>query len=366
MQNKSKPEWIPENAGNEFTTSIIPGINEINHKSKSGTITKNLSIDDYVNGVLEGNITVLSKAITLIESNASKHYHLAQEVLKKLLPYTGHSIRIGVTGSPGVGKSTLIESLGLKLIQNGLKVAVLAIDPSSTITHGSILGDKTRMESLSQETKAFIRPSPSSGTLGGVTRKTRETLLLCEAAGYDVILIETVGVGQSETTVRSMVDFFILLLLPESGDELQGIKKGVVELADLLVVNKAEAHNKMRAELTQRAYANALSLLQSATKGWTTKVLTCSAVEETGIWEIWSAVNEFREFTEDSGIFQERRQNQLLDWVDSMLSDGLQRMFFENPSVKSKYKNFKEAVLKGNMTPSQSVNDLLEIFKKTK
>lgn len=366
MQNKSKPEWIPDNAGNEFTTSIMPGVKEIKQKSKPESIVKHLSVDDYVKGVLEGNITILSKTITLIESNASRHNQLAQEVLKELLPYSGNSIRIGVTGSPGAGKSTLIESLGLKLIKNGLKVAVLAIDPSSTITHGSILGDKTRMESLSQENNAFIRPSPSSGTLGGVTRKTRETMLLCEAAGYEVILIETVGVGQSETTVRSMVDFFMLLLLPDAGDELQGIKKGVVELADLLVVNKAERQNKMRAELTQRAYSNAVALLQSATKGWTTKVLTCSAVENIGIWEIWSAINEFQDITEDSGAFKERRQKQLLDWVDTMLNDGLQRMFFDNFHIKNKYQSFKEAVLQGKMTPSQSVYDLLEIFKKTK
>jgi LAO/AO transport system kinase len=247
---------------------------------------KQLTTEDYTNGILSKDIVMLSKAITLIESNANTYITQAQEVLRSILPNSGKSVRIGISGPPGAGKSTTIESLGCYLSKQGLKVAVLAIDPSSTLTKGSILGDKTRMELLSREPNAYIRPSPSAGTLGGVARKTRETILLCEAAGFDVILIETVGVGQSEITVRSMVDFFLLVLIPGSGDELQGIKKGVVEISDMIAVNKCDGDNVQFANLTCASYQHAVGMLSSATDGWKTIVKTFSALNHKGIEDI--------------------------------------------------------------------------------
>jgi LAO/AO transport system kinase len=368
--NRNKPDWVPDVHNEKFTTSVMQGITdeqEENFKKKSKKLfqRKRIDTEEYINGILNKDIVMLSRAITLIESNSKKHIAVAQEVIKKILPNSGNSVRIGITGPPGAGKSTFIESLGLFLCNSGLNVAVLAVDPSSSISKGSVLGDKTRMEMLSRHPNSYIRPSASGGTLGGVTRKTRETILACEAAGFEVILIETIGVGQSEITVRSMVDFFMLLLIPGSGDELQGIKKGVVEIADAIVINKAEGNNKSKAEITKREYQNALQLLNNATEGWNTKVRLCSALKNIGIEEIWTMLNEFIINTKSSGIFSERRKKQTINWMYSMLEEAILSKFYGNPTIKSKIKHFEEEVLNANVTPTQAVNKIMQFYSST-
>lgn len=305
---------------------------------------------------------LLAKAITLIESNAPHHHTLAQELLNRLLPHTGNSIRIGITGVPGVGKSTFIESLGVKLCDEGRRLAVLTIDPSSALSKGSILGDKTRMELLARHPNAFIRPSPSSGTLGGVANKTRETMLLCEAFGFDTVFIETVGVGQSEITVRSLVDFFMLLLLPGAGDELQGIKKGVVEIADALVVNKADGDFETSANRARSQYANVLQYFQPATEGWKTPVLNCSALHQTGIREIWQTVLRFISDTQANGVFEKRRQKQSLEWVYALVNDSLKNRFLQHPGVKALIPELEASVLSGELLPSHVAERLIKTF----
>ncbi|RUQ37036.1 MAG: methylmalonyl Co-A mutase-associated GTPase MeaB, partial [Candidatus Competibacteraceae bacterium] len=305
----------------------------------------------------------MAQAITLIESNAAAHFDMAQEVLRQLIPNTGNSIRVGITGVPGVGKSTFIEALGLHLCEQGHKVAVLAVDPSSTVTRGSILGDKTRMELLSRDLRAFIRPSPSAGTLGGVARKSRETILICEAAGFDVILVETVGVGQSETTVRSMVDFFLLLMLAGAGDELQGIKKGIMELADALLVNKADGDNKVRANAARADYNRALHYLAPATEGWRTKAYTCSAVSGDGIGAIWQVIKEFHQQITASGVFAKRRQRQTLDWVYSMVEEHLRTSFFNHSGVGNIRAAVEQAVIEGHLPPTVAAQQLIHQYE---
>lgn len=302
---------------------------------------------------------MLARAITLIESNAPRHTALATEVMHRLLPKTGGSIRVGVTGVPGVGKSTFIETLGCRLCRSDRRVAVLAVDPSSSITRGSILGDKTRMEELSREPNAFIRPSPSAGTLGGVTRKSRETILLCEAAGFDVVLVETVGVGQSETTVRSMVDFFLVLMLAGAGDELQGIKKGIIELADALLITKADGENRTRAEAVRVEFSRVLHFLTPLDPEWKPEVLTCSSLEDSGIDGLWKLIERFRREATQNGLLTRRRQTQALDWMRALLEQELWERFRGDPAVRSVWPRIERQVLEGTLSPAAAVQRLL-------
>jgi len=320
---------------------------------------RQLTVEEYVAGVRNGDRTVLARAITLIESNAPAHIAQAQEVLRALLPFTGHSLRVGITGVPGVGKSTFIEALGTMLCERGHRVAVLAIDPSSSISRGSILGDKTRMERLARHPNAYIRPSPSGGSLGGVARKTRETLLLCEAAGFDIILVETVGVGQSETAVRGMVDFFLLLMLAGAGDELQGIKKGVIELADALLITKADGDNRQRALAAQAEYRHALRYLTPATPGWKPPVRTCSALTGTGIAEIWQEIERFRDELTASGVFANRRREQARDWLYTLIDEQLRTLFFAHPIVRERLPTLEQAVVEGTLPVVSAVQQLI-------
>ena len=326
---------------------------------------KKLTVDDYVEGVMTGDRTILGRAITLVESNAKAHMELAQDMLKKLLPHTGNSVRIGITGVPGAGKSTFIEAFGNALCDLGKRIAVLAVDPSSSISRGSILGDKTRMENLARRPQAFIRPSPTGGTLGGIARKSRETMLVCEAAGFDVILVETVGVGQSETAVRAMVDFFLLMLIAGAGDELQGLKKGIMELADAVVINKADGDNKVRAEAAKSEFNRILHYLQPATRGWETRAYTCSALAGDGIKDIWSIIETFVEQTKETGAFEERRRSQTVEWVRTMVMDYLRASFYAHPKVKEEMPHIQEAVVQGSMLPTQAVNKLVQIYEGT-
>ncbi|KAA3655591.1 MAG: methylmalonyl Co-A mutase-associated GTPase MeaB [Chloroflexi bacterium] len=371
MAETKKPEWTPPDAGDAFAGNIMKGVagshdgmDEDNTASSTPPSSRRtqLTIDEYVNGVLASNRTVLARAITLIESNAARHFDTAQTVLKHLLPHTGNSIRVGITGVPGAGKSTLIETLGVMLTNKGHKVAVLAVDPTSSITRGSILGDKTRMEKLSNEPNAFIRPSPTGGMLGGVARKTRETILLCEAAGFDVILVETVGTGQSEITVRSMVDFFLLLLVPGAGDELQGIKKGVVELADAILINKADGDNKISAQAARAEYNRALHYLTPATEGWTTQAHTGSALSGEGVAELWQVVERFREETAVSNTFTTRRQNQQLEWLHTLITDQLHKAFYNLSSVQKQLPEIEKAVINGSVSTTAAAQQLLSVL----
>ena len=314
---------------------------------------------DYVEGVLAGDRRILSKAITLIESSLFAHQEMAGTVIDRLLPYSGKAVRLGITGVPGVGKSMFIESLGMMLVNKGHRVAVLAVDPSSKRSGGSVLADKTRMEKLAVEERAFIRPSPSGGTLGGVARKTRETMIACEAAGYDVMIVETVGVGQSETTVASMVDFFLVLMIAGAGDELQGIKKGILELADAVAVNKADGDNLEKAELARKQYANALHFLTPASPTWTPPVLTCSALEMIGIDVIWQTVLNHREKLKNTGELEEKRQKQALDWMWALVEEGLKLRFHKNAEVAKLLPEVSRSVKNCRIAPTVAASRLL-------
>jgi len=315
----------------------------------------------YIDGVLSRDKRIVAKTITLIESSLLAHQQVARRIINRLLPETGRAIRLGISGVPGAGKSTFIESLGTQLTNKGHHVAVLAVDPSSKRSGGSVLADKTRMEKLSVTEKAFIRPSPSGGTLGGVARKTRETMLVCEAAGYDVMIVETVGVGQSETTVASMVDFFLLLMIAGAGDELQGIKKGVLEVADAIAVNKADGNNIERAERARKQHENALHYLIPTSPVWTPRVMTCSALEgnNTGIMDIWNMVLTHRERCLSSGVLDRKRKQQSLDWMWSLLEEGLKERFFHHPKIVDRLPGIKRDVENGEISPTAAADELL-------
>lgn len=320
------------------------------------------SVDDYLNGIRSGNKSILSQAITLIESSRPEHQQLGQEVLERCLKYTGNSIRVGISGVPGVGKSTFIDALGKMRIGEGDRIAVLTIDPSSSQSGGSILGDKTRMEYLAVHTDAYVRPSPSSGTLGGVARKTREAMLLCEAAGYTKIFVETVGVGQSETAVQSMVDFFLVLMLPGAGDELQGIKRGIIEMADMIAVNKADGDSKDAAERAARQYQNALSLYSERASGWRTPVLTCSALNESGLDECWTMIENHHSKTRKSGWFDQKRRKQSIQWMAESVDLLLKEQFYGDPDVEEKLQIYKEKVREGKLSPFKAASELINLF----
>jgi LAO/AO transport system kinase len=326
---------------------------------------KSYSVNEFVSGIRSGNRTILSQAITLIESACPSHYDKAQAIIEKCLPYSGDSLRIGITGVPGAGKSTFIERFGLHIIETGRKLAVLAIDPSSEQTKGSILGDKTRMEELSVHPMAFIRPSPAGGSLGGVARKTRETIILCEAAGFDTILIETVGVGQSETEVHTMADFFLLLMLAGAGDEIQGIKRGIMEMADMVAITKADGQNKLTAEAAKVLYQNALHLFPPSPSGLRPRVLTCSAKHNTGISEIWDNIQEYAGFARNSGFFESQRKQQAIIRMDNMIREFLYNSFYNNSDVRSVRPDLEKQLNTGAITSYTAALKMLDrYFKK--
>jgi LAO/AO transport system kinase len=321
-----------------------------------------LTVDEYIKGILAGNISLLSQAITLVESNKPEHQKIAQEIIIQCLQYSGKSVRIGITGVPGAGKSTFIESLGKYITSNGYKLAVLAIDPSSERSKGSILADKTRMEELSSNPSAYIRPSPSSGSLGGVARKTRETIVLCEAAGFDAIFIETVGVGQSETVVHSMVDFFLLIQIAGAGDELQGIKRGIMEMADAIVINKADGDNIEKANLAAAQFRSALQLFPPSQSGWSPCVSTCSAKQTTGVSQVWDTINEYIEFTKNNRYFDSRRHDQSKFWMYETINEALKNNFYHNPRIRHQLLHYENQVLTDQLSSFAAAQKLLEHY----
>ncbi len=369
-KKRKRTPWTREGENEDFTTYVMDGI-QSSHDGFPGQAKraqkvhkrKRLEIDDYITGVLSNDRTILARAITLVESNSPRHRKLADELIKEILPKSGNSVRIGITGMPGAGKSTFIEALGNLLCDRGHKVAVLAVDPSSSLTRGSILGDKTRMEKLSVRKEAFIRPSPSGGVLGGVARKSRETMIICEAAGFDVVLVETVGVGQSEITVRSMVDFFLLLTITGAGDELQGMKKGVMELADAILVNKADGENVKKAQVTKSEFNRILHYLQPSTQGWTTNAYSASSITGEGIGQIWEVIEAFVKQTREAGVFHERRHKQAIKWMESMIEEYLRDVFYENEAVKQILETVEKKVLSGQHTPASGAGRLIEAFE---
>ena len=355
----------PENDEQYAGLTVNKGIAQppiVNPYMKRKPRRRLLTAAEYVDGILKGNITVLGQAVTLVESQNPDHYALAQEVIEKCLPHAGRSVRIGITGVPGAGKSTSIDAFGLHVFKDGGKLAVLAIDPSSERSNGSILGDKTRMEKLSVHPDAFIRPSPSAGSLGGVARKTRETIVLCEAAGFDKIFVETVGVGQSETAVHSMVDFFLLIQLAGTGDELQGIKRGIMEMADGIVINKADGDNIDRARLAQAQFRNALHLFPLPPSGWTPEVLTYSGYYEIGIPEVWDMIYRYFDFVKKNGYFEEKRRQQEKYWMYESINEHLKAHFYNNPVIEEMLAAKQKLVLEAKQSSFMAAADVLNYY----
>lgn len=354
-ENSEQYKGLTVNQGIEQPSSISPYY-------KKRPRRRELTVSDYVEGIVKGDITTLSQAVTLVESTNTHHQQIAQEVIEKCLPYSGNSIRIGISGVPGAGKSTSIDVFGIHVLEKGGKLAVLAIDPSSERSKGSILGDKTRMEQLSVHPHSFIRPSPSAGSLGGVARKTRETIVLCEAAGFDKIFVETVGVGQSETAVHSMVDFFLLIQLAGTGDELQGIKRGIMEMADGIVINKADGDNVEKAKLAATQFRNALHLFPAPDSGWIPRVMTYSGFYNLGVKEIWDMVYEYIDFVKDNGYFEYRRNEQSKFWMYESINQHLKDSFYNNQMISDMLLAKEQEVLRGNLTSFVAAKDLLDKY----
>ncbi len=356
-ENNKEYKGLQVNQGVEQPSNINPYLKRNRYRRRE------MSAAEMVEGIVKGNVTVLSQAVTLVESVNPDHQAKAQEVIEKCLPYSGNSVRIGISGVPGAGKSTSIDEFGIHVLDRfGGKLAVLAIDPSSERSKGSILGDKTRMEKLAVRDESFIRPSPSAGSLGGVARKTRETIILCEAAGYDKIFVETVGVGQSETACHSMVDFFLLIQLAGTGDELQGIKRGIMEIADGIVINKCDGSNVDKCHMAATNFRNALHFFPAPDSGWFPKVMCYSGFYATGIKEIWDMIYEYFDFVKDNGYFEYRRNEQNKYWMYETINENLRNNFYNNAVVQQKMKEFEQSVLRGEKTSFTAANDLLSIY----
>ena len=357
-ENNEAYKGLVVNAGIEQPSSVNPYLKNRPRRKK-----RELSVSDYVEGIVKGDVTVLSQAVTLVESVKPEHQAVAQEVIEKCLPYSGNSVRVGISGVPGAGKSTSIDVFGLHVLEeHGGKLAVLAIDPSSERSKGSILGDEGRRGKLAVRPRSFIRPSPSAGSLGGVARKTRETIVLCEAAGFDKIFVETVGVGQSETAVHSMVDFFLLIQLAGTGDELQGIKRGIMEMADGIIINKADGDNLERARLAATQFRNALHLFPAPESGWTPQVLTYSGFYNLGVKEVWDMVYKYIDFVKDNGYFEYRRNEQSKYWMYETINEQLRDSFYHNPQIEAMLTGKENQVLQGNLTSFVAAKNLLDTY----
>ena len=354
-ENDEQYKGLTVNAGVENLPSVNPYATF--HRKK-----RTLTAEEYFDGIRQGDVSILGQAVTLVESNLPEDQLIAQQVIEKCLPYTGNSIRLGITGVPGAGKSTFIEALGTEVCHMGKKLAVLAIDPSSERSKGSILGDKTRMNELSTQANAFIRPSPSAGSLGGVARKTRESIVLCEAAGFDTIFVETVGVGQSETAAHSMVDYFLLLQVTGTGDELQGIKRGIMEMADGILINKCDGNNVDKCQLAATQFRNALHLFPMPDSGWAPQVLTYSGFYGYGIKEVWDMVYKYIDFVKANGYFEHRRNEQAKYWMYESINEQLRNSFFQNPTLNDMLQAEEKMVLGGQKTSFVAAKQLLDAY----